>query len=73
MGLQQLQFAGSRAQAQQLLLCGMWDLPAKGTEPVSLALAARFFTTEPTGKPTGRFLNDGLDVGLRVGAAMNVC
>ena len=51
----------------------MWGLPGKGTEPVSLALAARFFTTEPTGKPASRFLNDDLDMGLRVGGVMNVC
>ena len=28
-----------------------WDLAGPGMEPVSLALAGRFFTTEPTGKP----------------------
>ena len=38
---------GSRAQ----LLCGMWDLPRPGLEPVSLALAGRFSTTAPPGKP----------------------
>ena len=34
------------------MLCGMWDLPGSGFELVSPALAARFFTTEPPGKPT---------------------
>ena len=34
------------------LLRGMWDLPGSGIEPVSPALAGRFFTTEPPGKPT---------------------
>ena len=29
-----------------LLLCGMWNLPRSGTEPMSPALAGRFFTTE---------------------------
>ena len=29
----------------------MWDLPRPGTEPVSPALAGKFFTTEPPGKP----------------------
>ena len=29
----------------------MWDLPGPGTKPVSPALAGRFFTTEPPGKP----------------------
>ena len=40
---------GSRAQ----LLCGMWDLPRPGLEPVSPALAGRFSTTAPPGKPSG--------------------
>ena len=39
---------GSRAQ----LLRGMWDLPRPGLEPVSPALAGRFLTTAPPGKPT---------------------
>ena len=39
---------GSRAQ----LLRGMWDLPRPGLEPVSLALAGRFSTTAPPGKPS---------------------
>ena len=29
----------------------MWGLPRLGIEPVSLALAGGFFTTEPPGKP----------------------
>ena len=29
----------------------MWDLPGSGIEPVSPALAGRFFTTEPPEKP----------------------
>ena len=29
----------------------LWDLPGPGVEPVSPALAGRFFTTEPRGKP----------------------
>ena len=29
----------------------MWDLPGSAIEPVSPALAGRFFTTEPPGKP----------------------
>ena len=33
------------------LSCSMWDLPGPGIEPVSPALAGRFFTTEPPGKP----------------------
>ena len=38
---------GSRAQ----LLRGMWDLPRPGLDPVSPALAGRFSTTAPPGKP----------------------
>ena len=38
---------GSRTQ----LLRGMWDLPRPGLEPVSSALAGRFSTTAPPGKP----------------------
>ena len=38
---------GSRAQ----LLRVMWDLPRPGLEPVSPALAGRFSTTAPPGKP----------------------
>ena len=38
---------GSRA----WLLRGMWDLPRPGLEPVSPALAGRFSTTAPLGKP----------------------
>ena len=38
---------GSRAQ----LLRGMWDLPRPGLEPMSPALAGRFLTTAPPGKP----------------------
>ena len=37
----------SRAQS----LCGMWDPPRPGLEPVSPALAGRFSTTAPPGKP----------------------
>ena len=34
------------------LLCSRWDLPGSEVEPVCLfALAGRFFTTEPPGKP----------------------
>ena len=42
-----LSSCGSRAQ----LLCGMWDLPRPGLEPVSPALAGRLSTTAPPGKP----------------------
>ena len=42
-----LSSCGSRAQ----LLRGMWDLPRPGLKPVSPALADRFSTTAPLGKP----------------------
>ena len=42
-----LSSCGSRAQ----LLRGMWDLPRPGLEPVYPALAGRFSTTAPPGKP----------------------
>ena len=42
-----LSSCGSRAQP----LRGMWDLPRPGLEPVSPALAGRFSTTAPPGKP----------------------
>ena len=42
-----LSSCGSRAQS----LCGMWDPPRPGLEPVSPALAGGFSTTAPPGKP----------------------
>ena len=33
------------------LLCGMWDPPGPGIEPVYPTLAGRFSTTVPPGKP----------------------
>ena len=33
------------------LIPGMWDLPGSGIEPMSSALAGRFFTTESPGNP----------------------
>jgi len=33
------------------------DLPDPGIEPASPALAGRFFTTEPPGKPNGILFN----------------
>ena len=55
--------AGHRLQTRRLsncgswaqLLRGMWDLPRPGLEPVSPALAGRFSTTVPPGKPPGEF------------------
>ena len=43
-----LSHCGSRAQS----LRSMWDPPRPGLEPVSPALAGRFSTTAPPGKPS---------------------
>ena len=49
-----LSSCGSRAH----LLRGMWDLPRPGLKPMSPALAGRFSTTAPPGKPHNKqFLN----------------
>ena len=48
---------GSRAQ----LLRGTWDLPRPGLEPVSRALAGRFSTTAPPGKPYWHFKKQNLN------------
>ena len=50
--MRRLSNCGSRTQ----LLRGMWNLPRPGLEPVSPALAGRFSTTAPPGKPTMKFL-----------------
>ena len=50
--MRRLSNCGSRAQ----LLCGMWDLPRPGLEPVCPALAGRFSTTAPPGKPENTLL-----------------
>ena len=52
-------FAGHRLQTRRLSncgsraqpLCGTWDLPRPGLEPVSPASAGRLSTTAPPGKP----------------------
>ena len=45
--MRRLSSCGSRAQLPR----SMWDLPRPGLEPVSPALAGRFSTTAPPGKP----------------------
>ena len=57
-----LSSCGSRAQ----LLRGMWDPPRPGLKPVSPALADRFSTTEPPGKPCKIFLNELFDQHIKV-------
>ena len=51
--MRRLSSCGSQAQ----LLCGMWDPPRPGLEPVSPALAGRFSTTAPPWKPCPLTLN----------------
>ena len=46
-----LSSCGTRAQ----LLRGMWDPPRPGLKPMSPALAGRFSTTAPPGKPLDIF------------------
>ena len=54
-----LSSCGSRARP----LRGMWDLPRPGLESVSPALAGRFSTTAPPGKPkTDIFLDKVMDI-----------
>ena len=52
--LQTLRLSSCGARAQ--LLRSMWDLPRPGLEPVSPALAGRFSTTAPPGKPLCHYL-----------------
>ena len=47
--LQKRRLSSCGSQAQ--LLRGTWDFPRPGLEPVSPALAGRFSTTAPPGKP----------------------
>ena len=59
-GLQtrRLSSCGSRAQ----LFPGMWDLPRPGLEPVYPALAGRFSTTVPPGKPNFFVLKNYVEI-----------
>ena len=66
-----LSSCGSRAQ----LLRGMWDLPRPGLEPMSPALAGRFSTTAPPGKPQIGFLHSCLEAdqeAMRVSLCMSL-
>ena len=63
-----LSSCGSRAS----LLRGMWDLPRPGLEPVSPALAGRFSTAAPPGKPSVSDF-DGGAAGLKEGAHLAQC
>ena len=61
-----LSSCGSRAQS----LRDMWDLPRPGLEPVSPALAGRFSTTAPPGKPESIILNVEIDENLQLYTSM---
>ena len=56
-GSQALKHRMSSCGAWAQLLCSMWDLPGPGIEPMSPALAGRFLTTAPPGKPRTNILN----------------
>ena len=64
-----LSSCGSRAQP----LRGMWDLPRPGLEPVSLALAGRFSTTAPPGKPCNYFFKKCNADKIPVNNGFNLC
>ena len=49
-GSRALEHRLSSCGAQAWLLCGMWDLPGPGLEPMSPELAGGFLTTVPPGK-----------------------
>ena len=56
-GSQALECRLSSCGARALLLCGTWDLPGPGLEPLSPALAGGFLTTAPPGKFRTAILN----------------
>ena len=56
MGYQTLDHKLHSGGALALLLCGVWDLPRSGIEPVSPELTDGLFTAEPPGKPCFLFL-----------------
>ena len=65
--MHRLSSCGSRAQ----LLRGTWDLPRPGLEPVPPALAGRFSTTAPPGKPLGGDIDAGQTINSFLWFPMN--
>ena len=63
--------------SQAYLLHGRWDPPGPGLEPMSPALAGRFLTTAPPGKPgstiiiQGFLLADGMSKAADNGQHLN--
>ena len=55
-GSQALEHRLNSCRVWAYLFRGMWNLPGSEIEPISLALASKFFTTEPPGKPNIGFL-----------------
>ena len=47
------------------LLCGMWDLPGPGIEPMSPALVGGFLTTAPPGKPLVSYWSTVMQHGIQ--------
>ena len=64
--MRRLSNCGSRAQP----LCGMWDLPRPGLEPVCPALAGRFSTTAPPGKPSAALKSKMITGGAKVSLSL---
>ena len=58
--LQKRRLSNCSSRAQ--LLRSMWDPPRPGLEPVSPALAGRFSTTAPPGKPLKYFLTSNVSM-----------
>ena len=50
-GSQALEHRLNSCGVRALLLLSMWDLPGSGLKSMTAALAGRFFTIEPSGKP----------------------
>ena len=63
----------SSCEAEAQLLHGMWDRPEPVVKPVSPALAGRFFTPEPPGKPPASFLYDKYNFSTSVWFVQMVC
>ena len=59
-----LRSTGSRRAGSVVVAHGMWDLPRPGLEPMSPALAGRFSTTAPPGKPWQRMFQKKFEPNL---------
>ena len=59
--------------AQAELPCGMRDLPRSGVKPVSLALAGRFFTSEPPNKCSTTCFYDSISRTVPLPTPASIC